>query len=187
MHKKPVANSWFSFPFPYKMCIPSQVRCHRPPIWPTALPLNIIFILIVLLILSLVNLTRTSSYVQCTKFHIHIPSLRSFIQSIRPSPRLGMKFHNNLVFYGARFLAPWPVPRLEDHPLSFIRCYSFKVCAATLHSWRASLHPQPEDEPCGGDRDPLDIDSTDKIFCLFNILLLSVVLIVTQPTHFDPS
>jgi hypothetical protein len=24
----------------------------------------------------------------------------------------------------------------------------------TVHSWRPFLHPQPEDAPCGGDRDP---------------------------------
>jgi hypothetical protein len=43
MHKNPVPNSWFSFPFPYKLCIPLLVRCHCPPIWPPALPLNVAY------------------------------------------------------------------------------------------------------------------------------------------------
>jgi hypothetical protein len=29
--------------------------------------------------------------------------------------------------------------------------------AAALHSWRPFLHPQPEDAPCCGDRDPPDM------------------------------
>jgi hypothetical protein len=42
---------------------------------------------------------------------------RSFIQGIRPGPRLLMVFRNKLIFYG-ELLAPHPTPKLEDHPLS---------------------------------------------------------------------
>jgi hypothetical protein len=59
------------------------------------------------------------------------------------------------VFYGEMWLAPRPTPMLEDHPLSAVRDCLFKIFAVTLHNWRPFLHPQPEDAPCRGDRDPL--------------------------------
>jgi hypothetical protein len=40
--------------------------------------------------------------------------------------------------------------------LSAVRDCLFNVFAATLHNWRPFLHPQPEDAPCRGDRDPLN-------------------------------
>jgi hypothetical protein len=46
-------------PFRRKICILLQVRCHRPPVWPPALPVNLTYILTVLLPLSLVNLPYT--------------------------------------------------------------------------------------------------------------------------------
>jgi hypothetical protein len=49
-------------------------------------------------------------------------------------------------------LAPCPTPNLEGHPLSFVRGCLFNVFAVTLHSWRLSLHPQPEDASCCGDK-----------------------------------
>jgi hypothetical protein len=51
-------------------------------------------------------------------------------------------------------IAPHPTPKLEDHPLSFVRGCLFNIFAATLHSWRLFLHPKPEDAPCCGDKDP---------------------------------
>jgi hypothetical protein len=36
-------------------------------------------------------------------------------------------------FYGAKFLAPRPTPKLEDHPLSTVRDCLFSIFAATLH------------------------------------------------------
>jgi hypothetical protein len=39
--------------------------------------------------------------------------------------------------------------------LSAVRDCLFNIFAATLHIWRPFLHPQPEDAPCHGDRDPL--------------------------------
>jgi hypothetical protein len=50
-------------------------------------------------------------------------------------------------FYGEEFLASRPIPKLEDHPLSAVRDCLFNIFAATLH-------PQPEDSPYRGDRDP---------------------------------
>jgi hypothetical protein len=63
---------------------------------------------------------------------------------------------NIIIFYGEELLAPRPTPKLEDHPLSAVRDCLFNVFAATLHTWRPFLHPQPEDAPCRGDRDPLN-------------------------------
>jgi hypothetical protein len=60
-----------------------------------------------------------------------------------------------LNFYGEELLAPLPTPKLEDHPLSAVRDSLFNIFAATFHICRPFLHPQPEDAPCRGDRDPL--------------------------------
>jgi hypothetical protein len=37
----------------------------------------------------------------------------------------------------------YTTPKLEDHPLSFIRGCLFNIFVAILHSWRPSLQPQP--------------------------------------------
>ena len=42
--------------------------------------------------------------------------------------------------------------------MSAIRDCLFNIFAATLHICRPFLHPQPEDAPCRGDRDPLITD-----------------------------
>jgi hypothetical protein len=61
-------------------------------------------------------------------------------------------FRNMVIFYGEELSALRPTPKLEDHPLSAVRDCIF---AANLHIRRPFLHPQPEDAPCRGDRDPL--------------------------------
>jgi hypothetical protein len=48
----------------------------------------------------------------------HNTGLWSFIQGIRPGPRLYECFRNKVIFYGEELLAPRPTPKLEDHPLS---------------------------------------------------------------------
>jgi len=50
--------------------------------------------------------------------------------------------------------APRPTPKLEDHPLSAVHDCLFNIFAATLHTQRTSLHPQPEDTLCRGDMGP---------------------------------
>jgi hypothetical protein len=60
------------------------------------------------------------------------------------------------MFYGEELLAPRPTSKLEDHPVSAVRDCLFNVFVATIHNWRPFLHPQPEDAPCSGDRDPLN-------------------------------
>jgi hypothetical protein len=59
------------------------------------------------------------------------------------------------MFYGEGLLALRATPKLEDDPLSFVRGCLFNIFAATLHSWRPVLHPQPVDAPYRGDREPM--------------------------------
>jgi hypothetical protein len=61
---------------------------------------------------------------------------------------------NIIIFYVEELLAARPTPKLEDHPFSAVRDCLFNVFSATLRNWRPFLHPQPEDAPCRGDRDP---------------------------------
>jgi hypothetical protein len=99
----------------------------------------------------------------------HIPNLisilllRSFIQRIRPGPRLYCVFRNKFIFYSERLLALRPTLKLEDHPLSFISDCLFNLFAATPHSWRSSLHPQLEDVTCCGDRGPPNMASQTEL------------------------
>jgi len=48
--------------------------------------------------------------------------------------------------------APRQAPKLEDHPVSAVRDCLFSIFAATLRIRRSSLHPQPKDAPCRGDK-----------------------------------
>jgi hypothetical protein len=92
--------------------------------------------------------------VPCSRFHIRILSLRSFVQIICPSPRLFRNSRNNLNLLGEK-LTSLITPKLEVHLLSVVRGCLFCIFATTFHSWRLSLHPQPEDAPCCGRRVPL--------------------------------
>jgi hypothetical protein len=53
----------------------------------------------------------------------------------------------NICFYGEESLAPRPIPKLEDHPLSAVRDCLFSIFAATVHiGGRSSirkLRPRP--------------------------------------------
>jgi hypothetical protein len=80
-------------------------------------------------------------------------------------------FRNIIPFYGEELLEPRPTPKLEDHPLSAVRECLFNVFAATLHNWRPFLHPQPEEAPCRGDRDPLNTDTSLRLTKYFVYLL----------------
>jgi hypothetical protein len=61
--------------------------------------------------------------------------------------------------------------------LSAVRDCLFIIFAATLHIWRPFLHPQSEDAPCRGDRDPLitDISKNANIKRCRNIILSFVL------------
>jgi hypothetical protein len=58
-----------------------------------------------------------------------------------------------LGFYGVDLLAPYPTPKLQDHPMLAVCDSLFNIFAATLHLWRSFLHLQPEDTTFCGDRD----------------------------------
>ena len=62
---------------------------------------------------------------------------------------------NMFKFFRWGVVSTSPNPQLEDHPLLAVSDCLFNMFAATLHNWRPLLHPQPEDAPCRGDRDPL--------------------------------
>jgi len=64
-------------------------------------------------------------------------------------------FRNTVIFYGEELLGPRLTPKLKDHPLSAVCGSLFNTFADTFHNWRPFLHPEPEDEPCCGERDPL--------------------------------
>jgi hypothetical protein len=66
---------------------------------------------------------------------------------LRSGPRLFSDFHKKNFFYGEGLLAPLPTPKLEDHPLQFVRGCLFNIFAATFHCWKPFLHLQPEDVP----------------------------------------
>jgi hypothetical protein len=87
--------------------------------------------------------------------HKSPPPVPILSQRISPGTRLCIEFRNMVIFYGEELLAPRPTPKLEDHPLSAVRDCIF---AATHHIRRPFLHPQPEDAPCRGDREPLIMD-----------------------------
>jgi hypothetical protein len=80
----PVPNSWLAFLVHRMICILILVRCHRPPIWPPALLLNLTYIFIFLLVLSLVNLPYTN--VLHSRYQISYPySIAKVVYPKNPS------------------------------------------------------------------------------------------------------
>jgi len=57
--------------------------------------------------------------------------------------------------YSEELLTLRPNPKLEHHFLSAVHDCLFNTFANYPPHWRPFLHPQPEDVPCRGDRDPL--------------------------------
>jgi hypothetical protein len=79
--------------------------------------------------------------------------LRNFVFS-RGSISLLWVLHNSC-FYGEALLAPRPTPKLEDHPLVGCPRLLIQFILSYPPYRRTFLHPQPEDAPCRGVRDPL--------------------------------
>ena len=111
------------------------------------------------------TLTYTGSYIPFTKCHIPCPLLRLY-QMISPGPRQMYPFRNKASFYGEKLLAPRQPPSWRTTPcqllIQYIRSYP--------PYWRPFIHPQPEDAPCRGDRDPLSYDVTRTVVhhvCMF--------------------
>jgi hypothetical protein len=71
-------------------------------------------------------------------FDFHTNILHSFLISPFVLHALLILLHRNkLIFYG-ELLAPRPIPKLENHPLSTDRDCLFSTFAVTLHTWKAS-------------------------------------------------
>ena len=75
-------------------------------------------------------------------------------------------FRNMVLLYGQGLLASRPTSKLEDYLLSAARDCLFNIFAATLH-------PQHEDAPCYGDRDPVIMD-------VFKINLLYIYIYISS-------
>ena len=86
----------------------------------------------------------------------HLSLSRTFLHVMR----------NRTRFHSEELLALRPTPKLEDHPLSAVRHCLFNIFAATLHIGSRSLHPQPEDAPCRGDRDQLITHGYILVYCI---------------------
>jgi hypothetical protein len=62
-----------------------------------------------------------------------LPSSQELSTCTYPEPdQSSDPFRNEFVFYGEGLLAPSPTPKLEDHPLSFVRDCLFNIFAANL-------------------------------------------------------
>jgi hypothetical protein len=107
------------------------------------------------------SLTKISIHTALTPWSRVIPEklteshLLNKFSTFYETRRFALRFVTWLSFYGEELSAPRPTPKQEDNPLSAVRDYLFNIFAATLHIWKPFLHPQPEDAPCRGDRDPL--------------------------------
>jgi hypothetical protein len=86
--------------------------------------------------------------------HKSPPPVPILSQRISPCPSICIVVRNMVIFYCEELLTPLPTPKLEGHPLSAVRNCLFNIFTAALHIRRPFLHPQPEDAPCRGDRDP---------------------------------
>lgn len=99
------------------------IQCHPCPIW--LLPLNLTYILLIILILFSNNLTYRDSWYSKLQISCTLVILKN------PCPRPSEKFRNMLVFYD--FLAPHPTPKLGDSPFSACHHFLFTMSAATSH------------------------------------------------------
>jgi hypothetical protein len=124
--------------FHRKMYIHLLIQCHLHPIWPPVLPLNPTYILKFFRHCPERTCPIHTSNNTITKSHVRFLLLRSFIEGIRPGPRLLVVFHNKLILYCEELLASRPTPKLKYYPLPAVRDCIFYIFATTLHTWRAS-------------------------------------------------
>jgi hypothetical protein len=150
--KKPVPNSWYSFPFPYKnvywravlmpplpyltSCTPTKSNLYFEPSFPTAM--------------TEPAPNRLPAF--------HVPQLTSVFFSLGHSPkisagpRLLVISSNHIIFYGEYLLAPRPTPQLENHSSRLSAIAYSKYFYPHSISVGHLFHPQPEDTPCRGDK-----------------------------------
>jgi hypothetical protein len=70
--------------------------------------------------------------IPCIISHVPFPLLKSY-QRISPGPRHLFMFRNSASFHDEKFVAPLPIPKLEDHPLSAVRDCLLNIFADTFH------------------------------------------------------
>jgi hypothetical protein len=126
------------YPIHRKMYIHLLIRCHLRTIWPPLLRVNLSYSFKFLPHCPERTFPIHTSNIPGAKSHVHFLWLGSFIQRIRPGPRLLVVFRKKLIFYGEELLGPRPPPKLEDHPLSAVRDCLFNIFASTLQNWRES-------------------------------------------------
>jgi hypothetical protein len=96
------------------------------------------------------------------RIHKYPPPVLILIHRISSGPRHMYVFRGKASLYGEELLAHRLTPKLDDHTLSAVRHCLFNIFAVALHMGERLLHPQPDDAPCRGDRDPLIRRSTDS-------------------------
>ena len=89
-----------------------------------------------------------------------VPNLMSLFHCLgstteQPVPRYQFIIHNYASFYGEHLLAPRPTPKLGATPVCCPRLLIQYIRSCPTYR-RLFLHPQTEDAPCRGDRDPFN-------------------------------
>ena len=73
-----------------------------------------------------------------------------------PGPRLSVRvFRNNIRFYGEELVTSRPTPKDGGPPHAGCWRLLIQYIRSPPPYWRPFLHPQPDDAPCRGDKDPL--------------------------------
>jgi hypothetical protein len=123
-------------PFHRKMYIRLLVWCHLRPIWPPVLPVNLTIFQYFFRHCPERTCPIHTSSIQSTNSHFHFLSLMSFIQGIRPDPRLLVIFRNKLIFFRWGVVSLTPKPQAGGPP--------FIGCPRLLIQYIRSYHPYLE-------------------------------------------
>ena len=93
--------------------------------------------------------------IHLTKSHVPFSLLRPY-QSVSPGPRQVFMFRNNASFYDEELSKPRRTPQAGGPPLVGCPWLLIQYIRSYRPYWRPFLHPQREDAPCRGDKDPLN-------------------------------
>jgi hypothetical protein len=106
-----------------------------------------------LILLDSITLVIFGEASHIPNFISNFPLPRSF-QRIRPLLRPYVTFRNKLILYDEELLVPIPSFKLEDtHFRLSATAYAIYSQLSSMFGGRL-LHPQLEEEPCRGNRDP---------------------------------
>jgi hypothetical protein len=98
-----------------------------------------------------------ASNIPRTKPHVPFQLLRSY-HSISPCPRQVFIFRNEVSFYGEEFTSPRPTPSRRTTPCR-LSATAYSIYLHLPFISEAVPPSEPEDAPCGGNKDPLTTDS----------------------------